>query len=170
MSFSQYSASIPLLTRSLQNLKAIIEKAQVFAETKKVKPEVIAASRLAVDMLPLSAQIQIACDNAKGCGARLAGVDNPSYEDNEKTLEELKLRIERTLEFLGKLKPEQFEGSEDKAIVLSFPNVTLNFSGQDYISQFVLPNFYFHVTTAYAILRHIGVELGKGDYLGRVGG
>lgn len=170
MSFSQYSATIPLLISGLKNLKGILAKAQQFADAKKVNPQTIVASRLAVDMLPLSKQVQIACDTAKGCGARLSDADMPKFEDNETTLDELQLRIDRTLAFLDTLSPEGFKGSEDKAIVLAFPSVTLNFSGQDYVTQFVLPNFYFHLTTAYAILRHLGVELGKGDYLGRVGG
>ncbi|MBN7825992.1 DUF1993 domain-containing protein [Bowmanella dokdonensis] len=164
-----YQASIPLLTHSLNNLLGILSKAESFAEQKKIASETLVNSRLAIDMLPLIKQVQIACDTAKGCGARLTGIDNPRFEDDEKTLSELKGRVEKTLTFLQKLEEQQFAGSEERAIQLNFPSITLNFNGRDYLTQFVLPNFYFHVTTAYAILRHVGVELGKLDYLGRVG-
>lgn len=169
MSLSMYTASVPVLLHSLSNLKVILEKAEAFAEAKKVDPAVIASSRLAVDMLPLTSQIQIACDTAKGCGARLAGVEIPRFADNEKSLSELAARVARTMDFLAGLKPEQIDGSEDKAITLNFPSITLHFNGQDYLTQFVLPNFYFHMSTAYGILRHLGVQIGKVDYLGKVG-
>ncbi|MDF2179672.1 DUF1993 domain-containing protein [Aliiglaciecola sp. CAU 1673] len=169
MSLSMFNASVPVLLHSLANLKAILDKAEAFATAKKVDSSTIAGSRLAIDMLPLSSQIQIACDTAKGCGARLAGVDIPRFEDNEKSLAELKVRIERTMDFLSGITAEQVDGGESKAIVLNFPSITLNFNGQDYLTQFVLPNFFFHVTTAYGILRHLGVEIGKIDYLGKVG-
>lgn len=170
MSLSMYGASVSVLRQGLQNLQTILTKAVEFADNKKVASDVIAASRLAVDMVPLSRQVQIACDTAKGCGARLSGTENPSFVDDEKTLPELLLRVEKTLAFLELLAPEQFVGSEDKAIQLNFPGITLNFNGQDYLQQFVLPNFYFHLSTAYGILRHIGVDIGKKDYLGAIGG
>ncbi|WP_102794441.1 DUF1993 domain-containing protein [Bowmanella denitrificans] len=170
MSLSMFNASIPLLMQGLNNLLVILGKAETFAEQKKVASDVMAASRLAIDMVPLTRQVQIACDTAKGCGARLSGQDNPSFADDETNLQELQARVRKTLAFLEQLHAEQFEGSEDKAIVLNFPSITLNFNGQDYLTQFVLPNFYFHLTTAYGILRHIGVDLGKRDYLGKVGG
>lgn len=170
MSLSMYGASVPVLRQGLQNLQTILTKAVEFADNKKVDSDVMAASRLAIDMVPLSRQVQIACDTAKGCGARLAGVENPSVADEEKTLQELQHRVEKTLGFLSQFSPEQFVGSEDKAIQLNFPGITLNFKGQDYLQQFVLPNFYFHISTAYGILRHIGVDIGKKDYLGAIGG
>lgn len=170
MSLSMYGASVPVLRHGLQNLRAILVKAVEFSDSKKVASEVIAGSRLAIDMVPLARQVQIACDTAKGCGARLSGVENPSFADDEKTLQELLQRVDKTLAFLEQLSTEQFAGSEDKAIQLNFPSITLNFNGQDYLQQFVLPNFYFHVSTAYGILRHIGVDIGKKDYLGAIGG
>lgn len=121
--------------------------------------------RLAPDMLPLTSQVQIACDTAKGCGARLAGVDIPVFEDQEKSLAELKGRVEATLDFIKSLKPEAFDGAEDKTIELKFPNASFTFAGLHYVNHFVLPNFYFHMSIAYAILRHGGVELGKMDFI-----
>ncbi|MCP5161484.1 MAG: DUF1993 domain-containing protein [Hahellaceae bacterium] len=165
---SMYSASLPSLIHMLGNLKKILQKAAAFAESRKINPEVLAAYRLAPDMLPLSSQIQIACDTAKGCGARLSGVEAPRFEDTEKNLVELQQRITNTLEFLKTLTPEQIDGTEDKFIELKFPSVTFQFKGVDYVNQFVLPNFYFHMTTAYGILRHCGVEIGKSDYLGGI--
>lgn len=167
MSISMYNASVPVLIRMLNNLQKILEKASAFADSKRIDSKVIAAYRLAPDMLPLSAQIQIACDTAKGCGARLAGVEPPKMEDNEKTLAELTTRIQATIDFLKTLKAEQIDGSEEKHIVLKFPNNTFEFKGLNYLLGFVQPNFYFHCTTAYAILRHCGVEIGKMDYLGQ---
>src|SRR5258708_21399963 len=122
-------------------------------------------ARLAPDMLPLKAQVYIATDTAKGCGARLAGVEIPKYEDSETTFAELQARVAKTIAFLKTLDRRAFTGSESKEIVLKFPNVTFEFSGADYVGKFVLPNAYFHITTAYAILRNRGVALGKGDYL-----
>ena len=166
MQISMYNTSVPLFLRMLKNLKNILEKASAFADTKRIDGQVLVSSRLAPDMLPLSSQIQIACDTAKGCGARLAGVDMPKMEDNEKTIPELINRIQATIEFLKTITPEQIDGTEDKHIVLKFPNSTFEFQGLSYLQGFVLPNFFFHCTTAYAILRHNGVELGKMDYLG----
>lgn len=168
MKISMFQASVPTFIHKLTNLAAIIDKAIKHAEAKKIDGTVLAGFRLAPDMLPFSAQIQIACDTAKGCGARLAGIDPPKFEDNEKTLPELKARVEKTIAFLGTLTAAQIDGSEDKEIVLTFPSLTLNFVGLGYLNNFALPNFYFHMTTAYAILRHTGVELGKGDFLGSI--
>ena len=165
MSISVYQACIPALIHSLKNLHHILDKALEFSASKKLADGLLPAYRLAPDMLPLSAQIQIACDTAKGCGARLAGVDMPRFDDKEKTLEELQARIDKTLAFLKTLKPEQFEGAQEKQIELKFPNSSFSFTGLNYINHFVLPNFYFHMTTAYGILRHCGVALGKGDFL-----
>jgi hypothetical protein len=161
-----YDVSIPIFTLSLNNLAAILDKAASHAETKKVDPKVLPAARLIADMLPLSAQIQIACDNAKGAAARLAGIEIPKHEDTEATLDELKARIAKTLQFINSVKPEQLQGAETREIVLKFPQNTLKFSGINYLTNFVLPNFFFHVTIAYALLRKNGVELGKRDFLG----
>lgn len=166
MNIAMYNASVPQFIRMLTNLKNILEKAASFAEQKRVDTKVLASYRLAPDMLPLSAQVQIACDTAKGCGARLAGVEMPRHEDNEKTIAELVTRVESTIAFLKTLTAEQIDGSEDKHIVLKFPNSTFEFKGLNYLLGFAQPNFYFHCTTAYAILRHCGVEIGKMDYLG----
>jgi hypothetical protein len=163
-----YDVSIPILTLSLTNLSAILDKAASHAEAKKVDPKVIPQARLIVDMLPLSAQIQIACDTAKGAAARLAGIEVPKYEDTEATLAELKARVAKTLDFIKTIKPEQLQGAETREIVLQFPQTTLKFTGINYLTNFVLPNFFFHVTTAYALLRKNGVDLGKRDFLGPI--
>ena len=166
MNISMYNASVPTFIRMLGNLKRILEKANNFADNKRIDSKVLAAYRLAPDMLPLSAQIQIACDTAKGCGARLAGVDMPKMDDKEATLPELMERIQVTIDFLKTLTADQIDGSEDKHIVLKFPNSTFEFQGLNYLLGFAQPNFYFHYTTAYGILRHCGVEIGKMDFLG----
>ena len=168
MSTSLYNFSVPVFALALTNLGKQVEKAIAHAEQKKVDGAVFAGTRLVVDMLPFSSQVQIACDNAKGAVARLAGVEPPKHEDTEKTLVELKGRITKTLDYINTLKAEQFAGAETREVVLKFPNMTLKFNGLDYISKFALPNFYFHATMAYAILRKNGVELGKGDFLGNI--
>jgi hypothetical protein len=163
-----YDVSIPIFTLSLSNLSAILDKAASHEQSKKVDPKVIPQARLIVDMLPLSAQIQIACDTAKGAAARLAGVEVPKHEDTEATLAELKARVAKTLDFIKTIKPEQLQGAETREIVLKFPQTTLKFTGINYLTNFVLPNFFFHVTTAYALLRKNGVDLGKRDFLGPI--
>jgi hypothetical protein len=163
-----YDVSIPIFTLSLTNLSAILDKAASHEQSKKVDPKVIPQARLIVDMLPLSAQIQIACDTAKGAAARLAGVEVPKHEDTEATLAELKARVAKTLDFIKTIKPEQLQGAETREIVLKFPQTTLKFTGINYLTNFVLPNFFFHVTTAYALLRKNGVDLGKRDFLGPI--
>ncbi|HET8707738.1 MAG TPA: DUF1993 domain-containing protein [Pseudomonadales bacterium] len=168
MPITMYSASVPVFTRILKNLAAILEKAQAHAEAKKIEPEVLLNARLFPDMFPLVKQIQVATDFAKGAGARLAGVEPPSYADTEKTFGELITRVQKTVEFLNTLKPNQIEGSEGRDVVLKMRSGELNFKGEPYLNFFALPNFYFHVTTAYAILRHNGVELGKMDFIGGV--
>jgi hypothetical protein len=168
MSVSMYDVSIPVFTLSLNNLAAILQKAASHAEGKKVDPKVLPEARLIIDMLPLSSQIQIACDNAKGAAARLAGVEAPKHEDKETTLVELQARVAKTLEFLKSIKPEQLQAAESREIILQFPQNTLKFTGINYLTNFVLPNFFFHVTMAYAILRKNGVELGKRDFLGPI--
>jgi uncharacterized protein len=168
MSVSLYDVSIPVFTLSLTNLAAILDKAASHAESKKVDPKVIPAARLIVDMLPLSSQIQIACDTAKGAAGRLAGVEIPKHPDTETTLDELKARVAKTLDFIKTIKPEQLQGAETREIVLQFPSTTFKFTGLNYLTNFVLPNFFFHVTTAYALLRKNGVDLGKRDFLGQI--
>ena len=161
-----YDVSIPIFVLSLNNLAAILDKAATHAEVKKVDPKALPAARLIVDMLPLSAQIQIACDTAKGAAARLAGVDPPKHEDTESTIPELKARVAKTLDFIKGIKPEQLQGAEARDIELKFPSGTLKFTGLNYLTNFVLPNFFFHMMMTYALLRKNGVELGKRDFLG----
>jgi uncharacterized protein len=168
MSVSLYEVSIPVFTLSLTNLAALLDKAAQHAETKKVDPKIVCATRLIVDMLPLSSQVQIACDTAKGAAARLAGVEVPKHADTETTLDELKGRIAKTLDFIKTIKREQLQGAETREIVLQFPQSTLKFTGLSYLTNFVLPNFFFHVTTAYALLRKNGVDVGKRDFLGAI--
>jgi hypothetical protein len=168
MSVSLYDVSIPILTLSLNNLAAILDKAASHSEAKKVDPKALPAARLIIDMLPLSAQIQIACDTAKGAAARLAGIEIPKHEDTEATLEELKARIAKTLVFIKSIKPEQLQGAETREVILKNPQGSLKFTGLTYVTNFVLPNFFFHVTMAYALLRKNGVELGKRDFLGPI--
>jgi hypothetical protein len=166
MSLDMYQASIPVFVRMLGNLSSILDKAVAHAEAKKIEPAVFINSRLAPDMYPLSRQVQIATDMAKGCAARLAGIDVPSYEDNESTFEELQARIAKTIVFLQSVSVDQINSSEERAVTLKLRNREINFVGQPYLLHFVLPNFYFHVTAAYAILRHNGVDLGKMDFVG----
>jgi uncharacterized protein len=168
MSVSMYDVSIPIFTLSLNNLAAILDKATAHAEAKKVDPNVLPSTRLIADMLPLSAQIQIACDTAKGAAARLAGVEAPKHEDTEATIADLRARVDKTLAFIKSVKPEQFANVETREIVLQFPQTTMKFTGLNYLTNFVLPNFFFHMTMAYALLRKNGVELGKRDFLGPI--
>ncbi|MBK9218187.1 MAG: DUF1993 domain-containing protein [Uliginosibacterium sp.] len=166
MALSMYQSSIPMLKRMLGSLATILDKAVAHAEAKKIDPAVLFGARLFPDMFPLSRQVQIATDQAKGCAARLAGVEVPKYEDNETNFAELQARLAKTIAFLDSLTPAQIDGSEGKDIVVQVRDLKLDFKGQDYLLQWVLPNFYFHVTTAYNILRHNGIEIGKKDYLG----
>jgi len=167
MSISMYQVSVPVFVRALSNLRAILEKGEAHAEAKKFKPEVLLNDRLAPDMHPLTRQVQIATDQVKGCAARLAGVEVPKFEDNEASFEDLYARIDKTVAFIKSLKPEQIDGSENKDVSLPTPRGPLEFKGQPYLLFFVHPNLYFHCTTAYAILRHNGVELGKMDFIGK---
>ncbi|WP_437907077.1 DUF1993 family protein [Sorangium sp. So ce327] len=166
MTISMYQASVPVLVRMLGNLSVILTKAAAYAEAKKIEPRVLLDARLAPDMLSLTRQVQIASDSAKGCGARLAAVDVPKYDDNEASFDELQARIAKTVAFLNSLRPEQIDGSEDRDVTIPTRDQPLQFKGLVYLLNFVLPNFYFHVTTAYAILRHNGLEIGKLDFLG----
>jgi hypothetical protein len=162
-----YDASLAPFIRMLGNLSAILHKAEAYAAERKIEPGVLLNARLAPDMYPLVRQVQIASDSVKGCAARLAGIDIPSYADSESSFAELQARIAKTQAFLGSVTAAQLEGSEGKSITLNFPGTELKFTGQEYLLHFVLPNFYFHLTTAYAILRHNGLEIGKMDFLGR---
>ena len=167
MSLSMYQASVPVFVRMLGNVRTILEKGAAHAEGKKFDAAVLVQSRLAPDMFPLSRQVQIAADMAKGCAARLAGVEIPKYEDTEATIPELLARIDKTVAFLKTLKPAQIDGSEDKAITLQQRAGTREFKGAPYLLHYVLPNFYFHCTTVYALLRHNGLEIGKPDFIGK---
>ena len=167
MSLSMYDASLAPFIRMLGNLSAILHKAEAYAAERKIEPGVLLNARLAPDMYPLVRQVQIASDTVKGCAARLAGIDIPSYADSESSFAELQERIAKTQAFLHNIAAEQLDGSEGKSISLNFPGMELKFTGQEYLLHFVLPNFYFHLTTAYAILRHNGLDIGKMDFLGR---
>ena len=166
MTLSMHQASIPVFIRALSNLSAILDKAAANADARKIDPGVLVNARLAPDMFPLARQVQIATDVAKGAAARLAGVDVPSYEDKESTFSELKDRLARTIAFLKSIKPEAIDGTEEKTIELTVGGNPLQFTGQQYLLHFAIPNVFFHETTAYAILRHNGVDLGKRDFLG----
>jgi uncharacterized protein len=166
MSLDMYQASIPVFVRMLDNLSSILDKGAAFAEAKKIDPSVFITARLAPDMFPLSRQVQIATDMVKGCAARLAGLEVPSYEDNETTFTELQARIAKTVTFLQSVSAEQINGSEERTVTLKIRGKEIDFQGQPYLLHFVLPNLYFHITTTYAILRHNGVELGKMDFIG----
>ena len=161
-----YQASAPRFANTLRNLSAILDKAAAHCEARKIDPLVLTSDRLYPDMFALARQVQIACDTAKGAMARLAGVEIPKHEDTEKTFEELKERIARTLEFIATVKAAQVDGSEEKDIVLKLQGKDVPFKGLQYLMGFAWPNFYFHAATAYAILRHNGVELGKRDFIG----
>lgn len=161
-----YQTSVPRFANMLKNLSAILDKAQAHVEARKIDPAVLVNFRLYPDMLPMKRQVQIACDSAKGAVARLAGVEVPKYEDTEETFADLKARIAKTIEFIQTFKPAQIDGTEEKAVHLKLGQREVDYKGMQYLLGHALPNFYFHVTTAYGILRHNGVEVGKRDYLG----
>jgi hypothetical protein len=163
-----YQACVPVLVRTFNNLAAILTKAEADAAARKIEPSVFLAARLAPDMHPLSRQVQIASDAAKGGVARLAGIEPPSFPDTETTFAELQERIRKTVDFVQSVKAAQIDGSEEKPILLKFPGGEISFVGQAFLLNFTLPNVFFHVTTAYDILRHNGVALGKMDFLGGV--
>ncbi len=167
MSLTMYTATVPTCTRALQNLAAILEKAAAHAEARKIDPKVLLDTRLFPDMLPLATQIQIANDIAQGGAARLAGAEVPVFEAKERSLVEWIATTRATVKYLESLKPAQFEGAEDKTVSWQTRSSTKNMQGTPYLFQHVLPNVFFHVTTAYDILRQSGLELGKMDYLGR---
>jgi hypothetical protein len=166
MKISMYQASAPRFANALRNLSAILDKAQAHAEAKKLDPAVLGSLRLIADMFPLARQVQIACDTAKGAVARLAGAEIPKHEDTEQTVAELKARIAKTLDYLGSVPAAKIEGSEEREVVMKMRGQDVKFSGLQYLLGHAWPNFYFHVTTAYNILRANGVELGKRDFIG----
>jgi uncharacterized protein len=166
MPITMYQASAPRFANILRNLSAILDKAQAHAEAKKLDAAALTQARLFPDMYPLVRQVQIACDTAKGAVARLAGLEVPKHEDNEQTFAELKARIAKTLAFVESAKPAQIDGAEAREIVLKMRAGDVKYNGLQYLLGQAWPNFYFHVTTAYNILRHNGVELGKRDYIG----
>jgi hypothetical protein len=166
MTISMYQASIPIFTRTLQSLRGMLVKAEKHAEARKIEPAVLLRDRLYPDMFDFTRQVQIATDFARGTGARLAGSEPPAVEDKETTFAELVARIDRTLDYLRTLDRAQIEGSEAREIMRPIRGEPHRFTGINYLTQFALPNFFFHATTAYAILRHNGIELGKADFIG----
>jgi hypothetical protein len=166
MTISMYEASAPRFASMLRNLDAILAKAQAYAVERKIDPAVLIGARLFPDMLPLSKQVQIATDHAKGAVARLAGVEVPKFEDTEQSFEDLRARLARTIELVESFSAAQIDGSEEREIALKVGGQELAFKGLHYLIGFALPNFYFHLVTAYNILRHNGVEIGKHDYIG----
>jgi len=167
MSISMHSASAPVFVRMFSNLQVWLDKAQAHAEVRKFDANNFVGLRLAPDMLPFGRQIQIASDSAKGCMARLAGVEAPKWEDNELTLADLRARVQKTIDYVKSFTAAQIDGSEGRDIAIPMRSgEALKFSGENYLKHYAMPNFYFHTTTAYALLRHAGVEIGKNDYLG----
>jgi len=167
MSISMYKASAPVFLRMLGNLDALLEKAEANAKERGFDPNLFVTSRLAPDMRPLSSQIQLASDSAKGAMARFSGQTPPPMPDTETTIAELRQRIAKTIDYVKSVPAEAVDGSEDRDMVLKTPNGEIPFKGLSFLTGFALPNFLFHVTTAYAILRHNGVPIGKLDFLGR---
>lgn len=170
MSAMMYQASSKVLSHNLKNLSSVLKTAARDAKARGIEPSVLLNARLAPDMLPLIRQVQISTDHAKGCCARLAGVEPPAFEDNETTFAELEQRLKKTLAFIRTLKVAQFDNSETRQITMTLPVGKIKFSGLDYLNGWALPNFYFHYSAAYNILRHNGVGLGKIDFLGMVPG
>ena len=166
MTISMYQTSAPRFVAILTSLSALLDRAQAHVDAKKIDPTAILGFRLYPDMLSMTRQVQIACDSAKGGVARLAGVEIPKHEDNETTIAELNARIAKTIAFIQTFKPEQIDGTEDKTIVMKLGPNEVTFKGQQFLLNFATPNVYFHVVTAYNILRHNGVEVGKRDFLG----
>jgi uncharacterized protein len=168
MSISMYQVLIPSSIHALHNLINILQKTADHALAKKVAPDVFIDARLFPDMFPLARQVQIASDTAKGAAARLAGMEPPSYEDDETTFTALIERVQKTIRYLETFTPDQIDGSEERTVTLRMRSGTATFQGMPYLLSFVLPNLYFHISTAYAIARHGGVDLGKQDYLGKL--
>src|SRR5467141_5104620 len=168
MIISMYQASAPRLVNALKNLSAILDKAQAHADAKKIEPTVMTHCRLYPDMFPMKRQVQIAFDTAKGAAARLAGIEVPKHEDTEVTFAELKARIAKTLDIVQSVSAAQLKDAESRATEIKFPNGSWKFTGIAYWNDFVLPNFFFHVSMVYALLRKNGIEIGKGDFLGAI--
>lgn len=168
MTLSMYTASVPVFIHALTNLEQILAKAEAFCKARGIDESALITYRLAPDMFPLSRQVQIACDIVKGGGARLAGVEIPSFPDTETSFPALRERVQKTVDFLKGLKSSLIDGSEGKSISLKVGKQDMQFLGQPYLLTFVYPNLHFHMTTTYAILRHNGVEIGKADYLGAI--
>ncbi len=166
MTISMYQASVPRFVNILGNLSNILGKAQAHIDAKKIPDTVLTAYRLFPDMLPMTTQVQIACDAAKGVVARLSGAEAPVFEDNETTLAQLRERIAKTISFIQSVPATQIDGTEDKAIVVKRGDKETHYKGMQFLLGHAVPNFYFHVTTTYTILRHNGVEIGKRDFLG----
>jgi uncharacterized protein len=166
MAMTMYTASVPVCIRMLGNLSTFLDKAEAFCIAKKVEPSVLLAARLAPDMLPLSKQIHIACDASKFAVSRIIGIDAPKFDDNETNIAEFKERIAATIAFLKTIKPEQLNGTEDKDVQVPIRGTPMAFKAEAYLKNFAMANMWFHVSTAYNILRHNGVELGKMDFLG----
>lgn len=167
MSITPYDLTIPAFQHGFSVLSKLLDKAEAFAEEKKFKPEVLVDARLAPDMLTLAGQIQRLSDTAKATAARLTGTEAPSFPDDEKTLADLRARIARTTDYLAAVPQAAFEGAAERTVTVKTRGGEVSSSGKDYLLTFALPNFYFHLTTAYAILRHNGVPVGKLDFLGR---
>jgi hypothetical protein len=170
MPVSMHQAAAPVFVQMLGALAKVLDKAEANAAARKIDPAVLIAARLAPDMFPLVKQVQIVCDFAKGAMARLAGEEVPGWPDGEKTFDDLKARIARTIDYVQSFRPAQIDGSEEREVRLTVAGAPIAFKGQPYLLHFVLPNFFFHASAAYAILRHNGVELGKRDFIGRVPG
>jgi hypothetical protein len=167
MTISMHSASAPAFVRMLGNMLVWLDKAQAHAEARNFDSANYLGLRLAPDMLPLVKQVQIASDAAKGCMGRLAGQELPKWDDSEASLDDLRARVRKTLDYVQSFQPAQIDGSEEREVVIPLRNRDpLKFTGEAYLRHWALPNFYFHATTLYALLRHAGVDLGKGDYLG----
>ncbi|MEY4377288.1 MAG: hypothetical protein RJB26_1838 [Pseudomonadota bacterium] len=167
MTINLHQASVPVFVQQLNSMKAVLAKAEAYAAARKIQPEVLVNARLFPDMLPLVKQVQIASDFAKGCTARLAGREVPKWEDTEKTFAELQARLDKAIEFVKSVPAEEIIGQEAREVSLPVGGQTMTFQGLPYLTGFVLPNFFFHATTAYAILRHNGVEIGKRDFIGQ---
>ena len=170
MTISMYQASVPVFVQGLKAMSSVLDKAESHCTAKKIDPAALLGARLIADMFPASRQIQIACDFAKGVTARLAGIEVPTWDDNEKTIPELKARIKKSIDYIEGLRPAQIDGSEGRDIALKIGGNPVNFKGLPYLMSFGLPNFYFHSTAAYSILRANGIDIGKRDFIGAVPG
>ena len=170
MTISMYQASVPVFAQYLRGLSGVLDKAEAHCTAKKIDPVVLTGSRLIADMFPLARQVQIACDFAKGVTARLAGAEVPAWEDTEKTIPELKARIQKTITFIEGFKPAQIDGSEGREISLKVAGNPVTFKGQPYLLNFGMGHFYFHTAAAYSILRANGVDIGKRDFIGPMPG